>query len=441
MIQLSIQPGTETAKAPQTAASGPVPDGLFAAMLEGQMISEDGNGGKVLPDPGKDLPVEPAFTGKGMSEAGKTEIQLTQTAIAETLSLLPKTADAENQEDSELPDTERALAEEGTTQPVDATALSSDVSIPVLMAIIPQAAQSLPVATADGDMLLGRGGTPVPLPAAPLPISLPEAENGEQQRPAQTPLPKLAPAASADASQLYASDSAAKASAETVQATDTAEPSREQASLRLPAARQIRIDLTQDGKVETANPAGELRTGERTVQVSALSQAATASLGDGSVPSNGQNAPRVSLHTPAAIQPHDFSALVDRLVEAREAARPQTVNLSVMNSDFGEVSLRFSHDDRGLSVSMASNDPEFNRAVGNAMPADRSATGENAGQNGRRDDSTQHSSSRGANDSSSASNNGGEAREQRNTQRTFTAIRENPSHQVGEGGARNGIFA
>jgi len=64
------------------------------------------------------------------------------------------------------------------------------------------------------------------------------------------------------------------------------------------------------------------------------------------------------------------------LVEARENARAGSANVSVIHSDFGEVSLRFSHDNGNLTVSMASRDPEFARAVNAAMPADGSQTGE-----------------------------------------------------------------
>ncbi|MFA7595765.1 MAG: hypothetical protein WCY92_05340, partial [Novosphingobium sp.] len=284
-------------------------------------------------------------------------------------------------------------------------------------------------------------GTPVPLPANPapanpLPAPLPEVNDGEQQRPMHAPLPKLAPEAPVETAKPV---EAAKMPAGT-------ETPKEQAGarlpgVRLPAARQIRVDLAADARPEMAKAATELRISERTLQVSALSQAATVAVGEATAPSNGQGIPRVALHTPAAIQPHDFSALVDRLVEAREAARPQTVKLSVVNSDFGEVSVRFNHDDRGLTVSMTSNDPEFNRAVSNAIPADRTASGDSMAQNGRRDDGGQHSSSRGAGDSSSTSNTGGEGRERRDTHRTFASIRENPSRQAGSGTARSGIFA
>ena len=430
MIQLSIQPGTETAKSPQTAVSGSVPEGLFAAMLEGRMTTEDGTAGKTLPDTGKDLPLDLAIAGKGGISSKEKGL--------ESLASLAAGIQSEDEEANGEPDADLTEAADGIGSTTSMQIAGSEASIPAIVAMIPQMANTPPAAAAEGQPLQGNGGTPVPLPA-----SLPEVNEGEQQRPPHAPLPKLAPAANADPVQLHAEKSApaAEAPVEAAKTPEGTEATREQASARSPAARQIRIDLAQETRPEIAKAATEPRGNERTMQVSALSQMSALSLGDGSAPSNGQNIPRVSLHAPAAIQPHDFSALVDRLVEAREAARPQTVNLSVMNSDFGEVSLRFNHDDRGLTVSMTSNDPEFNRAVSNALPADRAGSGDSMAQNGRRDDDVQHSSSRGAGDSSSTSNNGGEEHDRRDTQRTFASPRENPSRPVGSGTARNGIFA
>lgn len=67
----------------------------------------------------------------------------------------------------------------------------------------------------------------------------------------------------------------------------------------------------------------------------------------------------------------DMAALVDRLVEARAAARSglgsQSVQASVTHADFGRVSLRFNQDDDGLSVSMTSRDPGFAPAAQAAL--------------------------------------------------------------------------
>jgi hypothetical protein len=68
-------------------------------------------------------------------------------------------------------------------------------------------------------------------------------------------------------------------------------------------------------------------------------------------------------------QPQDFSMLVDRLKEAREAASPKVVNTALNHAEFGRVSLQFRHDDANLSVTMANTDPNFTSAVHNAVAA------------------------------------------------------------------------
>ncbi|MES2493188.1 MAG: hypothetical protein V4579_07915 [Pseudomonadota bacterium] len=64
---------------------------------------------------------------------------------------------------------------------------------------------------------------------------------------------------------------------------------------------------------------------------------------------------------------HDFAALVDRLIAARDASQPGVgqgnVQVAVQHADFGQVSLSFQQDTDGLSVSATSADPDFARAV------------------------------------------------------------------------------
>ncbi|MCX7865043.1 MAG: hypothetical protein N2423_08435, partial [Novosphingobium sp.] len=55
----------------------------------------------------------------------------------------------------------------------------------------------------------------------------------------------------------------------------------------------------------------------------------------------------------------DFAQLVDRLVEAREAAAPQLVRTAVQHAEFGRISLQFSSLPDHLRVTMASADPDF----------------------------------------------------------------------------------
>lgn len=68
-----------------------------------------------------------------------------------------------------------------------------------------------------------------------------------------------------------------------------------------------------------------------------------------------------------ANRPHDFTAMVDRLVAAREAAQPLALGLSVPHAEFGRVRIRFQTEREGLTATLASSDPDFARAV-NAAP-------------------------------------------------------------------------
>lgn len=149
----------------------------------------------------------------------------------------------------------------------------------------------------------------------------------------------------------------------------------------------------------------------------------------------------ITATTTAAERPHDFTALVDRLVAAREAMQPQSVTMAVRHAEFGAVQLRFQQDASGLSVAMASADPDFARAVSAAVPPVQAAsTSDTASfsQQGR-----------------SEAGHGGTAEgfaQSRSGQQTpreeRAAARANPSPAAGrsqseasDDGARNGIFA
>lgn len=84
-------------------------------------------------------------------------------------------------------------------------------------------------------------------------------------------------------------------------------------------------------------------------------------------------------------RPHEFSALVDRLVEARESARGATLQMSVLNRDFGHVSLRFAQDSGGLAVSLSNSDPDFARTVQAALPGGEPRDGNASAQGDRRE--------------------------------------------------------
>lgn len=80
---------------------------------------------------------------------------------------------------------------------------------------------------------------------------------------------------------------------------------------------------------------------------------------------------------------HDFATLVDRLVEARDAAMPQAVRAAVHHADFGQISLNFQADDARLSVSMSSADPDFAPAVQAAAAMHSGHSADNGSSNGQ----------------------------------------------------------
>ncbi len=82
-------------------------------------------------------------------------------------------------------------------------------------------------------------------------------------------------------------------------------------------------------------------------------------------------APQATASSIPAVTPtvarHDFAAMVDRLIDARDLAGAQPTTMTLLHDDFGAVSLRFRSADDGLTVTMASPDPDFARAVNAAV--------------------------------------------------------------------------
>ena len=98
------------------------------------------------------------------------------------------------------------------------------------------------------------------------------------------------------------------------------------------------------------------------------------------------DAPANSITPASGAARNDMATLVDRLVEARQAARmagPQSVTASIHHGDFGRVSLDFRQDKTGLSVGMTSADPAFAPAAQAALAQQQvnaTNTGNNAGE-------------------------------------------------------------
>ena len=155
------------------------------------------------------------------------------------------------------------------------------------------------------------------------------------------------------------------------------------------------IGMVGDIRDEADMPAGEapaLRSVDVTNNLPSAESPGSLALGTApQTPAQpSPNTAPIAPQTPATVQPpQDFSALIDRLVEARQAAQanltPGTVHAAVAHTDFGQVSLQFQQDGGGLTVAMASGDPEFARAVQAAAPAGQTSTGSDNGTPNRQD--------------------------------------------------------
>lgn len=145
-----------------------------------------------------------------------------------------------------------------------------------------------------------------------------------------------------------------------------AQPDAPQQAVRAPGL--LRVEIAMPGAAEPAVKALEKAppAPRRTMATGTMSAAHVLSAADGSLPQ-----PVIALSAPAfaaSPRPHDFAALVERLVAAREAVQPQGATLTVAHAEFGPVELRFRHEARGLAVSLASADPDFARAAAAAPP-------------------------------------------------------------------------
>lgn len=149
-------------------------------------------------------------------------------------------------------------------------------------------------------------------------------------------------------------------------------------------------------KGETASLPGRTRTENRgPVPNNAAQTTAPSGQEQIAIPADGK-ATLVATHHASAFQPthrldgpQDFSALVDRLVEAREAAGGQTVKAAFQHDEFGKISIQFRAETSRLGVTMTSADPDFAPAAQAAAvvaQAQASSPQGDATQNGTRHD-------------------------------------------------------
>lgn len=216
-----------------------------------------------------------------------------------------------------------------------------------------------------------------------------------------------------------------------------------QATPARPAADRPAAELS----VEPVAAARTVAEVERPVTAHSVLQAAPAT---GDAQPQSSNAPAAAVQTAAAPQqPHDFVKLVDRLIEARDAAAgqslPTSVSAAIQHADFGKVSLHFQHDAGGLSVSMASADPDFRPAVQAAMPADRGGMGSDQGQgpsqNLAQNQSGSSSASLGQQDQRGAGSNEQARSAERRDGRAAANPSQSPREEAAKPDRRSGIFA
>lgn len=174
-----------------------------------------------------------------------------------------------------------------------------------------------------------------------------------------------------------ATEAALRAMPQTVEAKPTVQPA--------PAA----LTLSQDGAAgdKTLNSTPTPQTAAATTEVAGDAPAAPAfaPLGIVETPvATTTSATPASLRidtavatsaaaAPAAQAPHDFTTLVDRLVEAREAAQPNVIRTALAHAEFGTVSLQFRQDLTHMNVTVAGADPGLATAVQAAAAASLAA--------------------------------------------------------------------
>ncbi len=214
-------------------------------------------------------------------------------------------------------------------------------------------------------------------------------------------------------------------------------PAPASAEARPASAPLLRVEIALPAAAQTERPS-ETRPAQRRTGLTATTAPILAA-----EPSTSQPAaalPGVAAPVSAApLRPHDFAAVVDRLVAAREAVQPHAATLTVAHAEFGAVELRFRHEERGLAVSLASADPDFARVAAAApqpvMPASASAAaqGETSQSAPQRDGAA-----------STTGSSGGQSRGQQGERRGDQFAHSNqPQRSAARPGGerRSGIFA
>lgn len=361
-----------------------------------------------------------------------------------------------------------AAAETAVTVPVlDLPALPVIVAAATQAAVDPAAAKIAPGGKAPAlpqAVIAGQAAAAAPQPGeptiqvAPNPsVPAPSIQNVAANAPAQAAAP-AAPAAPA-----VPVLTVPAAPADTAPAVVTVVPAQAQPQAQLGGqAVTARIKVAAkaaDGQpaaaadpAEPAAPALRAALADRAPAVAPEPTAPTVPLAADGQAQAAPAAPAATAAT-AGLPRHDFAALVDRLIEARNASATNTVHASVNHAEFGRVSLQFQQDGKDLSVAMSSADPEFAVAVQAAMPAERAAANADTGSRGQGQSQAQaqaqaqsggHSNhaaagQRGAEAAADQQNRNGQQRNPRGGAETSNPSRRWAEREQPE--ARGGIFA
>jgi hypothetical protein len=300
-----------------------------------------------------------------------------------------------------------------------------------------------------------------PTAPATMPAEPTRSSTGTPQAASTAPAPALAPAASqlppAILAQLRGEQLLRPADTQAVP-TPAPAPTTDERNLRLPAVAAVAgaVPFTLASPAAPAAPTAlhlrpVLDQASEPAPQSADAAPTPAASSTLTAPAAAPQAPGTlaQIAAPAAPPAHQnpgesFAAVVDRLMAARDAARAdnpvQPVAVNLRHAEFGEVSVRFEHRADGLSVALASPDPDFARAV----QAATSASGDTG------TGFTSQGGQPGAGLSASSGQSGQSQQGQRGSapaqpERTIAASGANPSHPTNlaeEAPARpRGIFA
>ncbi|MGB7407800.1 MAG: hypothetical protein WA908_04790 [Pontixanthobacter sp.] len=194
-------------------------------------------------------------------------------------------------------------------------------------------------------------------------------------------------------------------------------PSRgERVPLRDIATLQIIASTMREALARGAERADLSPTARTPVMLTPLVDTPFNALQPSPLPGN-VTAPSPSTSQPSD-QPRDFAALMDRLVQAREATNSSsagTAKIALPHAEFGGVTMRFDTSGGNLAVGVSSNDPSFSPTIRAAL-AD-TATGDpsqRGGQNGGMASDTHHSTQREPGAGEQERSHGGDQRANRN---------------------------